>query len=170
MGQGYDLKCSTCEYRVSVAEGIGMMYSPNAVFYGRCDDRSQKWSIALPDGYCEDGKPLLLDLVKSKKIKDKAFELLANGAVPDEYGHELYLCPKCLRLSNRFYFKLLSEKEDFEPDYQCSHCKTLLRRVKINTRKDGTANIVDKNGRKHDWKCLICGGDKLTVKDMVLWD
>jgi len=124
MGQGYDLKCSVCEYRVYVTEGVGMMYSPNAVFYGRCDDPNHNWSIGLPDGYCEDGKPLLINLIKSKKTKDKAFELLANGAVPDDddYGHELFLCPKCLRLSNRFYFKLLSEKGDFEPDYSCSHC------------------------------------------------
>ena len=170
MGQGYNLKCSTCDYRISVTEGIGMAYSSNAVFYGRCDDPTQNWSIAFPDGYCEGGKPLLSKLVKSKKIRNKAFELLASAAVPDEYGHELYICSKCLLLSNRFYFRLLHENGDYEPDYKCPHCKTSLRRVAIKTKTDGTVDIVYTNHRKAEWKCPDCGGNKLELDGMMLWD
>ena len=173
MGKGYGLKCSTCDYSISVTEGIGMMYSPHAVFYGRCDDPTQNWSAAFPDGYCEKDKPLLLSLVKSKRIKDKAFELLASGATPAdyEYGHELYICPKCLRLSNRFHFKLVSPTEQFEPDYKCSMCKSSLRRVEVKFDKNGNGTIFYRTRRKADWKCPDCGGDRLEHSgDCIMWD
>ena len=173
MGQGYSLKCSSCDYSISVTEGVGMMYSPHAVFYGRCDDPTQNWSIAFPDGYCEDDKPLLLSLVKSKRIKDKAFELLANGAAPVDfdYGHELYVCPKCMRLANRFHFKLESPSEQYEPNYRCSNCKALLHRVEVKFAKDGNGKVVYKNKRAANWKCPECGGDRLVYgEDMIMWD
>ena len=173
MGQSFDLKCSTCDYSVFVTEGVGMMYSPNAVFYGRCDNLTENWSVAFPDGYCENDKPMLLSLVKSKRIKDKAFELLANGATPDEYGHELYSCPKCAQLTNRFYFKLTSPTEQFEPDYRCSKCKSSLCRVEMRFDNDGNGEIVYKNHRKVNWKCPECGGDRLVHSDdmiMLYWD
>jgi predicted RNA-binding Zn-ribbon protein involved in translation (DUF1610 family) len=153
-------------------EGIGMMYAPNAVFYGRCDDPTQNWSIAFQDGYCEEDKPLLLSLVKSKKIKDKAFDLLSSGAIPDDdYGHELYVCPKCMRLANRFYFKLLSSAGDYEPDYHCAKCKTVLRRVEVKDTSDEELQLIYKNHRKIDWKCPDCGNDRI-IHDgyMALWD
>ena len=109
MGKSYEIKCAACGYGIPVKEGVGMMYSPHAVFYGRCDDPTQNWSVAFPDGYCEKDKPLLLSLVKSNRIKDIAFSLISHGARPDRgYGHGLYTCPKCNRLANRFYFKLVS--------------------------------------------------------------
>ena len=170
MGQGYSIKCADCGYGLTVQEGVGMMYSPDAVFYGRCDDPSQNWSIAFPDGYCENDKPLLLELVKSKKIKEKAFKLLANGATPGKYGHELYFCPKCMRFSNRFYFKLKSPDETYEPDYRCSHCRATLLRVRIKFGKDGSAVIVG-NRRKIKWRCPECKGENLDYGDEIIyWD
>jgi predicted RNA-binding Zn-ribbon protein involved in translation (DUF1610 family) len=172
MGQGYGLKCSACDYNISVTEGVGMMYSPNAVFFGRCDDPSQNWSIAFPDGYCERDKPLLLSLVKNKKIINKAMELLANGAMPDDgYEHELYCCPKCMRLANKFYFRLVSLTEKYEPDYQCSKCKIPLRRVVVNFDKDWNVEIMYKNNRKVKWKCPECGNEKLVHSgELIMWD
>jgi DNA-directed RNA polymerase subunit RPC12/RpoP len=171
MGKGYGLKCGSCDYCISVTEGVGMAYSPHAVFYGHCDDPTQNWSVALPDGRCEMDKPLLLSLVKSKRIKDKAFGLLASGATPDEYGHGLFVCPKCMRLANRFYFKLASPAEQFEPDYRCSKCKSLLRRIEIEFGEEGNGEIMDKNHEKIDWKCPECGGDSLVHSgDIILWD
>ena len=102
-----------------------MMYSPNAVFYGKCDNPENNWSIAFPDGYCEDGKPLLDELVRSKKIRDKAFQLLNDGYKPEEYDHEIYYCSKCEVLSNRFYFLLESDNDDYEPEYKCSKCQVI---------------------------------------------
>ena len=172
MGQQYGMKCAACDYSVSIKEGVGMMYSPHAVFYGRCDDPTQNWSIAFPDGFCKDGKPLLLSLVKSKRIKDAAFRLLANGATPDDgYGHGLYMCPKCNRLAERFYFKLTSHSEVYEPDYSCSHCKIKLRRAELKHGDDGMSEVVYRNHQKSYWKCPDCGGDKLVFSgDMIMWD
>lgn len=104
MGHEYELKCAACDYGVRVTEGIGMMYSPHAVFYGR-----------------EGDEPLLLTLVHSQRIRDVAFGLLSTGATPGPgYGHHLYTCPKCHRLANDFYFKLTSPTRRYEPDYRCS--------------------------------------------------
>ena len=172
MGQAYSIKCSSCDYGLSVTKGVGMMYSPNAVFHGRCDDPSQNWSLAFPDGYCEDDKPLLLSLVKSEKIKDKAFTLLATGAVPDfGYGHELYTCPKCMQLENRFYFKLISPSENYEPDYKCSICRASLYRVVVKLNRNGRIKLTRRDRQKVDWKCPDCGGNQLISNgDLIYWD
>ena len=172
MGQGYGIKCSACDYGLTVTEGVGMMYSPNAVFYGRSNDQSQNWSIAFPDGYCKDDRPLLLSLVKSKRIKERAFELLANGATPDdEYGHELFVCPKCMRLANRFYFKLLSLTGNFEPEYHCTKCKTSLWRVELTSEAECQPEIIYKSQSKVDWKCPDCGNERIVYDGhMILWD
>lgn len=158
MGEGYSFKCSSCGYGIEVIEGIGMMYSPHAVFYGRG----------------ENGEPLLSSLVKSEIIKKKAFDLLAAGAQPDDnYGHELYMCPKCMRFSNRFYFKLRSATEDYEPDYKCSSCKTSLKRVMRGYDGNGCLMIEYRNHRKADWKCPKCNGKELEEDQdyiITLWD
>ena len=161
MGKAYELKCSQCEYGISVLEGFGFAYSPDAVFFGHCDDPTQNWSVACPDGYCEKDKPYLLELVDDEVIRDKAFELLANGATPDNYGHELYACPKCMRLANRFYFELMSPNEQFVPDYKCLACKTSLLRVKVLRERNGRGKIVYRNNHQANWKCPECGCAKL---------
>jgi len=172
MGRQYEIKCDGCGYSISVTEGVGMMYAPHAVFYGCCNNPTQNWSIALPDGYCEEGEPLLLSFVKSKKIKEKAFSLLSNGAHPDdEYGHELYACPKCMRLANRFYFKISSPVEEYEPDYKCSKCKTSLQRAEVKIGKDKRVKLINRGSKRIDWKCPDCGGNQLIPSDhYIMWD
>jgi len=191
MGYGYGIKCAKCDYGISVIEGIGFSYSPNAVFYGRCDDPTQNWSIALPDGYCEESKPLLLKLVESEGIKEKAFGLLSKGAAPDGYGHALYICPKCNQLKNLFYFKLVSATEQYEPDYHCSKCKTQIQEVGSRKREDGQCELYKdcckewnsnifgelvlmpayKDCCRVDWHCPECGCEKLIFDwDGLSWD
>jgi len=142
-------------------------------FYGRCDDLTQNWSTVFPDGFCREGKPLLSSLVNCKRIKNKAFKMLADGAVPleNEYGHELYVCTKCMRLSNRFHFNLESSSEKYEPDYRCTACKTLLSRVDVCFDSNDNARFIYKNQQVILWKCPKCGGDSL-VHDgsYVMWD
>ena len=171
MGVFYRIKCSSCDYGLSITEGVGMMYSPHAVFYGRCDDPTQNWSIAFPDGFCENGEPLLLSLVKDDDIREKAFLLLNSGAEPGDYGHDLYICPKCTQLENRFYFKLHAQSEDYEPDYKCLNCNTSLRRVELKDHNDGEMEVVDENHRKVNWLCPKCGNDRLMCdEEMYEWD
>ena len=170
MGQEFNIKCTACDYSVSVQLGIGMMYSPHAVFYGFCNDNTQNWSVAFPDGLCELGKPLLNDLIKNKRIKEKAFSLLKNRAIADDnYGHELYICSKCQRLYNRFYFHLIDKEGEYEPEYKCSYCRVLLKKVEL--KEDKGILKVFYNNNYAVWKCPKCGNDELAYGDlMILWD
>ena len=172
MGSGYGIKCTDCDYEISISEGVGMQHSPNAVFYGRCDDPSQNWSIAFPDGYCEEGRPLLFEIIKDEAIKSKASEFLKNGAKPDEYyGYELYSCPECSLLDNLFYFKLKSKSETYEPEYHCKKCNSISLRAKIKFNKAGECKIAYFNKRKLDLICPECGCNKLVDNgEFILWD
>jgi len=171
LGKHYGVKCTSCNYSISVKEGVGMMYSPHAVFYGCCNDESQNWSIAFPDGLCEPGRPLLEELVRSKDTKERAFSLLEAGAIPtDDYGHELYVCRKCHHLFNRFYFRVQAEDEEYEPDYRCSHCKTLLKRADLKPDHE-TLRVVYRNNKDANWHCPQCGNERLQYDGfMLLWD
>jgi DNA-directed RNA polymerase subunit RPC12/RpoP len=143
-----------------------MMYSPHAVFYGFCDDPTQNWSVAFPDGMCEQSKPLLLDLVQSTTIKKRALALIQAGAVPEGYGHLLYECPKCHRLFNRFYFQLKHKDETFEPAYKCSHCKTMLKKAALmNANKGKTLTVAHEDGSTTDWRCPQCGNNSRFKED-----
>jgi hypothetical protein len=178
-----------------VEEGIGMMYSPHAVFYGYCDefllnllykvtlepqhagfygycdDPSQNCSIGFHDDSCEHDEPLLTDLVRSQKIKNKAFSLLEAGAIPsDDYGHELYICPKCRQLFNRFFFQIRTVDGKYRPKYKCYHCRTLLKRVELE-ENNKTLTVVFKNNKKALWICPQCGNTKLAFGDLMIhWD
>ena len=168
MGSGYTLKCSTCDYQLPVMEGIGMFYSRNSVFYGRCDDPMQNRSGAFHCGWREEGGPLLQDLVKCKEIKEKAFELLEGGAVPISFAHELYICPECHNLSSLFHFSLNGKKGYFEPEYKCTCCNASLKRAEVEFLKDSVEIYVDR--RKINWKCPVCRGEALLCVDFFLWD
>jgi len=174
MGDRYEIRCSSCGYGLEVTEGVGWLYSPKTVFYGHCNDPPQNWSVAFPDGYCEFDKPLLFSLVKNKSIRNKAFDLLANGAKPKYYGHELYMCPECMRFSNRFYFRLRSPDGNYEPDYKCGRCKTELKRVMIESDDVRTKVVYTKYKREVNWKCPKCGGKEIESNhggiSMTLWD
>jgi hypothetical protein len=75
VGRRYGIKCSG-DYCVAANQGAGMMYSPHALFLVQSDDLTQNWSIAFPDESCEPSKPLLLGLVRSKRINERALALI----------------------------------------------------------------------------------------------
>jgi DNA-directed RNA polymerase subunit M/transcription elongation factor TFIIS len=97
---------------------------------------------------------------------------LADGATPDEdYGHAIYICPKCARLANRFYFKLTSPAGEYEPDYRCQKCKARLLPVTLKLSEHRKTKVVYKDRRMADWKCPECGGNKIVYdKDFIMWD
>jgi predicted RNA-binding Zn-ribbon protein involved in translation (DUF1610 family) len=155
MGKQYGLKCVSCDYRVSVTEGRGKLYYSDNVFYGRADR-----------------EPLLLSLVKDTRIQNVAQILLANGATPaDGYGHALYSCPTCNRLTGGFYFKLIpSTAEYYEPDYLCPSCETPLHRAEPRWEYGGHITVVYKDHHA-DWKCPKCGRNKLKIcGPLARWD
>jgi ssDNA-binding Zn-finger/Zn-ribbon topoisomerase 1 len=171
MGKKYGIKCAGCDYSFRANEGVGMMYSMEGVFYGWYNP-TKKWNIALFDGMHKMEKPLILSLIKDKRIEDSVFKLLTDGAAPSkEYAHEVYSCPECNRLANRFYFKLILSDRNYEPDYCCPHCDTLLQRVTIKSYMNGECKIVYKNDSSKKWECPECGCKKLVYEDYAaIWD
>jgi hypothetical protein len=133
--------------------GVGMMYSRTNVFEGN------------------DGKPLLFDLIQSTSVKKNAEEFLRKGYKScDEYGYEIYFCLNCNNFIKGFYFKLIKDKDFYEPDYSCSKCEKSLIRVKFE-EKDGKLFINAINGNTIHWKCSSCGGDELVKNQIqILWD
>jgi DNA-directed RNA polymerase subunit M/transcription elongation factor TFIIS len=151
--------------------GVGFAYSPDAVFYGRSDDMSKNWAFGFPDGMCEPGKPLLLELMPNCDSRKRAIALLQDGAQPDEhYGHQLYVCPHCNRLENLFYFRLQTSGGYFEPEYECQECHTILIPVILN-QNNGSLNLMDNENKKFHWKCPSCGNEKLVYShEILMWD
>ena len=173
MGEGFNIKCTTCDYDFEILSGVGFAHSPNAVFYGRCDSNPERrWSICFPDGICKPGTPLLLEIIESESIRERALKLIADGAKPcDDYEYDLYLCPNCMNLENLFYFKLLSLKEHYEPDYRCEKCQITLQRVKVVSYNERTLQLVYRNNHKADWRCPKCGSNHLVHGGRFInWD
>lgn len=55
---------------------------------------------------------------------------LADGWVP--YQLDLYHCPTCHQLSNRFWCALFLETDVVQPQYECAQDRTILERVEIS--------------------------------------
>jgi predicted RNA-binding Zn-ribbon protein involved in translation (DUF1610 family) len=172
VGQQYKIKCASCEYGVTIVEGVGKMHSPQMIFNSSYNDSMQNLISMLTNRYREKDYPLLLSLVKNKRITDKVFKMLKKGAViHNDYGYKLFACPKCMRLTNKFYFKILSASEDFEPDYDCHYCKSYIYRVEIIHNNNKRIKIVYKDQIKMIWKCPDCGNDELIFNGgVVMWD
>jgi hypothetical protein len=144
--------CEQCGYGESFSPGIGFMYDPVSVFYG-------------------DRKPLLVSLVKNSGITQKALNLLRNGGVPDSYGHEIYGCPHCKSLHERFYFRIVADgdpqKTLFEPEYECLKCGRVLVCLRVETN---TKNFPWGEKASLQWNCPACGYESLAVNSVGNWD
>ena len=147
--------CADCDYSFGFYEGTGMKYSPERVF-----------SLE------EDKPPLLVSLVEENKVREKAIQLLAEGAEPEkEYGHELYGCKTCHHLAGKFYFRLASSAGKHVPNYRCANCKKRLKRLTENE----FATLAFKSSQmevysESAWKCPECNGAKLRYKVTAMWD
>ena len=148
MGDGIVINCGQCEYEKPFMLGIGFEYDPRSVFYGRASESGEG-----------ERKPLLVCLVKSSKIRKEALDLIAAGGLPGEYGREVYGCPYCRHLCERFYFRVKTGEKFFEPEYKCSKCKRTLLRLNFDSYE-----------RRLQWPCPSCGRKKLSVCLNILWD
>lgn len=137
MGYSTNISCGQCDYKKHFTLGIGMMYNPATVFYG--------------------DKPTITSLVKNRAIVKKALELIQGGGSPGDYGHEIYGCPRCKKLNERFYFSIMMKEEKFEPQYKCPACKQTQIRI-------SESEIAE-------WPCPSCGNKSLSSgPGGVLWD
>jgi len=146
MGQRHDLRCDKCGYEIDALLGIGMLYAPQNIFKG--------------------DQPLLSKLVNDDKITLPVLKSVANGAeISNDYGHELYTCPKDFYLFDKFYFKV----GNCQPDYHCPYCETSLQRV---TFAKGSAlktrlKFID---QEKFWQCPRCGNAEMTEVNFGNWD
>jgi len=159
MGFGYTIRCKSCTYCFGAMLGTGMLYS-SAMAYRECD---------------EDGQPIICVSVKDKSIRKKVSDILDDNTCTEEYYEDLYICPKCMRFANGFYFKLNTSSGEYIPEYRCEECETVLKRIKeVNSEKDNDGDrhlsFKYRNGRKVRWKCPECGCDKMTTDTMIMWD
>jgi DNA-directed RNA polymerase subunit RPC12/RpoP len=174
MGIGFDLKCKSCDYGVSILEGIGMAHYHENIF----PKFIPKYLVDdVNDGPFSDydmshgrRRPLLFEFVRSKQILKETREMLNKGADVGEYGHALYDCPGCHRIFNKFHYKLILGDEEYEPDHECSHCRKVLKRAAMKIDDNDVVRMIYVDGGESDWHCPNCGGDVLMNSGGFLWD
>ena len=95
-----------------------------------------------------------------------------SASPADDYGHEVYFCPRCHELCGRFYFRLVYSGGSYEPEYKCTKCRHFLHRAKA-AKKGGEIKLYDANNNMIDWQCPRCGHDRLEqdiAAGIVMWD
>jgi len=131
MGSGFSVECAICGWKRAFTLGIGMAYFSPAV--------------------------VLAEQVHWKQ-RDKILALLNEGKPDDiEYSHQLYLCPKCSTLHQRFYINMRKEGLSiFETRFKCRKCRSELRE---SSEEDVASS-----------RCGRCGQQALTIGDLMMWD
>jgi hypothetical protein len=155
------------------------MHVPEIIFGKRRDAVSNGQSVreSSNERYDTD-KPLLHEIVKDKKIKEVSFALWANGAeLIDGYGNAGYICPKCMRIHEKFFYTLRSPEGEYQPSYRCSSCSIKLLRITEkesmlwHDNEEGKSEIECEGGVVLKWKCRKCGGETLALLGGVgFWD
>jgi len=146
VGEMHELRCSDCGYGNKFYLGIGMLYSPERLFY--------------------DNRPSLNEVVQNKEITDEALKLIQTGSkVDDDYGQRLYACPNDFYLFDRFYFKI----GDMEPEYPCPYGDGILKRVDFSKAGPGTTELKFIDGTGF-WKCPRCGNNSMNELSFGNWD
>ncbi|MCL2497434.1 MAG: hypothetical protein FWF06_02335 [Symbiobacteriaceae bacterium] len=169
MGHTFFAKCNDCRYGVEVKEGIGMLFARRNVFNRKDFKRGRK--------------TFLESLTKDFFITIKTFNLMEDGMHPsNDYGYEMYHCPKCHHLESRFFFSMTGRGEQYTPKYRCALCNTLQERTLPNNwyyafkglkKEEGFTLFVRSDNRQINWICPYCGGRKLIFdnsKYAMWWD
>ncbi len=154
MGSSYNIGCKECDYNKSFHIGIGMMYSPHNLM-----DFESEFA-------------LIPSLIRSKKTVAQIKELLNNkGAViANDYGHEIFRCPRCGEFYERFFIHLDYDGGSFEVEYKCSKCKTKLKQIDYEAAE--VTGWVERKINLQKYPCPKCGKHSLFEDDrlMELWD
>ena len=144
-GECYDLKCTACDYCIFILTGSGGgNYNKTKIF----------------------------TFINNANNLNKAVELWTNKAAPKKtyYSFEVYICPKCKTIENKFYLKMVTSKGKFEPDYPCSKCKTSLRRINVKIFNNDNVKLINRYHFKIKWQCPKCKNNKLIAYDIGMWD
>lgn len=162
MGRGYVLECAKCGMGIGTYYvGTGMMYVPSSI------------------------RSMLKSLIRSREIRSHVETMLDKGASFSDggsYGHDLYICPKCNKLYERFYFRLECGSEIYEPPYMCHKCKKPLLLARFRGREQvaetgdyfsatSPFRIVGRDDENIAARCPNCGGDEFnSIVENFMWD
>ena len=107
---------------------------------------------------------LLPYLIRSKKTVVHIKQLLneKNAELVDDYGHKIYLCPKCGVLCERFYLRLEYDGGSYEVAYRCTKCKAVLIKLDADEKTE-KINF-------QPYPCPQCGKHGLYQTISGLWD
>ena len=153
MGQKYGVKCSQCDFSFPVNIGHGML--------GCCFFETN----------IRTGKPYFYGYIKSKRtiadierIRETWIEVIEDETVYEKrkqwrgHGSAQYLCPKCGRMHNKFFFALIGSGGRYQPTYYCSTCRNKVVLVELKVSKSGEVTVISEKPIK--WICPKCENDK----------
>jgi hypothetical protein len=131
MGSEITVECTNCHSAKSFTLGVGFLYS----------------SLRS-----------VMNVIHYKR-RPLISEILDNHDVhATDYEHRIYRCPKCNRLYERFYVKILYDQNDvYETIFRCGKCRITLEQVKDEMEASS-------------YPCAFCGQKALLVKEDLLWD
>ena len=131
MGYGITSSCKICNHDEEFILGVGMMYS----------------SVEN-----------VLDTVVHWRYRTKIREILSQHKLATtEYSHELYICPTCEIIFERFYIRISQfDKVLYESSFCCNKCKCILKK----TTPEDVENC----------RCKKCKARDLEWSSGLLWD
>jgi hypothetical protein len=131
VGHGVTSSCKICNHAEEFILGVGMMYS------------------SLEN---------VLDTVVHWRYRTKISEILIQHKLATtEYSHELYICPACEIIFERFYIKISQfDKVLYESSFCCNKCKCILNKT--------SPEFVDRS------RCKKCHARELYWSSGLLWD
>jgi len=105
MGIGLTISCRHCHWKDNYIVGVGMLYSSLESVLGAVH-HSERESVR--------------DLLENHEIDHDA----------TEYGHKIFVCPKCGALRNRFYYKIFyGPGKVCESVFTCGRCRSRMAEV-----------------------------------------
>jgi hypothetical protein len=134
MGEGFSLECKNCAHHDRFMLGVGMAY------------------------YSLENVMQCLPTARRKRVRQI---LDTREILRTDYYYELYACPKCCTLHERFFVSIAdNDGVIYETSFRCGKCRELLAAVEFV-------------GEKMDWSpyvCKSCGEHALVEGISLCWD
>jgi hypothetical protein len=134
MGEGFSLMCTNCAHHDSFMLGVGMAY------------------------YSLENVIDCLHPAQRKRV-GQIFDTRYN--IQTDFYHNLYACPKCRTLHERFFVSIADNIEViYETSFRCGKCQITLIPIEWGEGKMDWSPYV----------CKSCGEHALVESESLLWD
>jgi len=156
MGYMITAKCNNCKTSKDLLLGIGMLYDTDSIYF-------------------RNNGSMLYEIVEDDRIVDEAMTLLnTEKGVPGEYNTDVYICPECKDIEQKFYFQIAENESNgdnnilYEPNYSCVKCKVPLKHIHFNWGEE--APDLEGKLKLEGWLCNECGSSDMSCEETGLWD